>query len=156
MPIPAPDLPASPKLSKSKPDVSGVENLIRAMLKKHRTPFMLIRRSALERQFQRFRKCLPEVTPYYAIKANPNPKIIKTFIKLGAGFDVASASEMKLVLSLGAARDKIIFANTVKSAEDIITARHRQVPMMTFDTFSSRPRLQSAGQNRDRYSRCHR
>jgi diaminopimelate decarboxylase len=133
VPTPAPDLPASPKLSRAKPDVSGVENLIRAMLKKHRTPFMLIRRSVLERQFQRFRKCLPEVAPYYAIKANPHPKIIKTFIKLDAGFDVASASEMKQVLALGARRDKIIFANTVKSSDDIITARRRQVSMMTFD-----------------------
>jgi ornithine decarboxylase len=133
VPTPAPNPAASPKLAKSKPDLSGVENLIRAMLKKHRTPFMLIRRSVLERQFQRFRKCLPEVTPYYAIKANPHPKIIKTFIKLGAGFDVASASEMKQVLSLGAARERIIFANTVKSAEDIVAARRRQVRMMTFD-----------------------
>ena len=133
MPIPAPNPSASPKPAKAKPDSSGVENLIRAMLKKRRTPFMLIRRSVLERQFQRFRKCLPEVTPYYAIKANPHPRIVKTFVKLGAGFDVASAWEMKLVLSLGAPRDKIIFANTVKSAEDIVTARRRQVRMMTFD-----------------------
>jgi len=125
---------ASPKPSKAKPDLSGVENLIRAMLKKHRTPFMLIRRSVLERQLQRFRKCLPEVTPYYAIKANPHPKIIKTFIKLGAGFDVASAWEMRQVLSLGGSRGKIIFANTVKSSEDIISARRRKVRMMTFDS----------------------
>ncbi len=133
MPIAAPKPAASPKLAKSKPDASGVENLIRAMLKKHRTPFMLIRRSVLDRQYQRLRKCLPEIAPYYAIKANPHPGIIKMFVKLGAGFDVASASEMKLVLSLGAARDKIIFANTVKSAEDIVAARRRQVRMMTFD-----------------------
>ena len=133
VPIPVPKLSASPKPAKAKPDLSGVENLIRAMLKKHRTPFMLIRRSVLERQFQRFRKCLPEVMPYYAIKANPHPRVIKAFVKLGAGFDVASASEMKLVLSLGASRDKIIFANTVKAAEDIITARRRQARMMTFD-----------------------
>jgi ornithine decarboxylase len=133
VPIPAPKSPDSPKLSKSKSDVSGIENLIRVMLKRHRTPFMLIRRSILERQFQRFRKCLPEVVPYYAVKANPNPKIIKTFIKLGAGFDVASAWEMKQVLSLGASRDRIIFANTVKSTDDIVSARRRRVRMMTFD-----------------------
>ena len=132
MPLPKPA--ASPKPSKAKPDLSGVENLIRAMLKKHRTPFMLVRRSILERQLQRFHKCLPEVTPYYAIKANPHPRIVKTFVKLGTGFDVASASEMKQVLTLGASRGKIIFANTVKSAEDVISARRRRVRMMTFDS----------------------
>src|SRR3989304_6437855 len=95
VPIATPKPLAGPKLSKSKPDLSGVENLMRAMVKKHRTPFMLIRRSVLEKQFQRLRKCLPEVMPYYAIKANPNPKIIKAFVKLGAGFDVASGWGMK-------------------------------------------------------------
>jgi len=133
VPIATPKPLANPKLSKSKPDLSGVENLIRAMVKKHRTPFMMIRRSVLEKQFQRLRKCLPEVTPYYAIKANPNPKIIKTFVKLGAGFDVASGWEMKHVLSLGASPDRVIFANTIKSTEDIISARRRRVRMMTFD-----------------------
>ena len=121
------------KLSRSKSEISGIENIIRTMLKKHRSPLMLIRRSILEKQYQRFRKYLPEVTPYYAIKANPHPSIIKTFVKLGASFDVASAAEMKLVLRLGASPSKIIFANTIKSNEDIEIARRRRVRLMTFD-----------------------
>jgi ornithine decarboxylase len=121
------------KPPKSKSDISGIENLIRAMLKKHRSPFMLLRRAVLEKQYNRFRKCLPEVMPYYAIKANPYPGVIKTFIKLGASFDVASAAEMKLVLRLGAPPSKIIFANTIKSEEDIEIARRRRVRLMTFD-----------------------
>ncbi|HOE68324.1 MAG TPA: type III PLP-dependent enzyme [Candidatus Omnitrophota bacterium] len=112
---------------------SGIENLIRQMLKKHKTPFLLIRKSVLEKQFNRFRKALPEVTPYYAIKANPHPRIVKYFAKLGACFDVASAAEMKLVLKQGAKPSHIIFANTIKSKEDIVTARKRRVRLMTFD-----------------------
>ena len=118
---------------KSKVDASGVENLIRAMMKKHRTPFMLIRRCVLEKQLQRFRKALPDVTPYYAIKANPHPEVIKAFVKLGTSFDVASANEMKQVLDLGAAPSKIIFANTIKSNEDIMFAQKHRVRLMTFD-----------------------
>jgi ornithine decarboxylase len=121
------------KPPRSKSDVSGVENLIRLILKKHRSPFMLIRRSVLKKQYERFRKCLPDVTPYYAIKANPHPAIIKTFIKLGASFDVASATEIKQVLRLGASPSKIIFANTIKSNEDIGIAKRRRVRLMTFD-----------------------
>ncbi|MFA6599839.1 MAG: type III PLP-dependent enzyme [Candidatus Omnitrophota bacterium] len=123
----------SPKLSKSKTDPNGVENLIRTMLKRHATPFMLIRRSVLERQYQRFCKALPEVTPYYAIKANPHPLVVKTFVELGASFDVASAWEMAHVLRLGASPGKIIFANTIKSVDDIVAARKRRVRLMTFD-----------------------
>jgi len=121
------------KQPKSKAEVSGIENLIRAMLKKYPSPFMLIKRCILEKQYKRFRKCLPEVTPYYAIKANPHPSIIKTFINLGAGFDVASGAEMKTVLRLGASPTKIIFANTIKSNEDIAFAKKRRVKLMTFD-----------------------
>jgi len=121
------------KPQKSKLEVSGIENLIRALLKKHRTPLMIIKRCVLEKQYMRFRKCLPDVMPYYAIKANPHPGIIKTFIKLGAGFDVASGAEMKQVLRLGASPGKVIFANTIKSEEDIITARRRRVRLLTFD-----------------------
>jgi len=125
-----------PKPPRQKPELSGVENLVKAMLKRHRTPFMLIRRSVLEKQYSRFRKYLPEVTPYYAVKANCHPGIIKTFVKLGAGFDVASANEMKDVLRLGAKPAKIIFANTIKSPEDISFARKRRVRLLTFDNES--------------------
>ncbi|NQT06570.1 MAG: type III PLP-dependent enzyme [Candidatus Omnitrophica bacterium] len=121
------------KPQKSKTHINGVENLIRQMLKKQRAPFMIIRRCVLERQYRRFRKCLPEVTPYYAIKANPHPSIVKTFVKLGANFDVASAAEMKQVIRLGASPGKVIFANTIKTEADIITARRRRVRLMTFD-----------------------
>jgi len=97
---------------------------------------MLIRRDVLKHQYERFRKALPFVTPYYAIKANPNPDIIKTFVKLGAGFDVASANEMKQVLSLGGSPQKVIFANTIKTEEDIAFAKRRRVRLLTFDNES--------------------
>ena len=133
--MPTSVLEVKPKLqkSKAKSEIAGIENLIRTLLKKHKTPFMIIKRCSLRKQYERFKKCLPDVTPYYAIKANPNPGIIKQFVKLGASFDVASANEMKEVLRLGASPGKIIFANTIKSSEDIITARRRRVSLMTFD-----------------------
>jgi ornithine decarboxylase len=111
----------------------SVEKTVRRLAKKHKTPLMLVSRQVLRQQFERFRRYLPGVFPYYAIKANPHPEIIRYFIKLGAGFDVASANEMQLVLDLGAAPEKIIFANTIKSDEDIAFARKHKVKFMTFD-----------------------
>jgi ornithine decarboxylase len=119
---------------KPKPaDASGTENLIRQMLRKYKTPFMIIRKSALEKQLTRFRKALPEVTPYYAIKANPHPRIVKFFADHGTSFDVASAAEMRLVMKQGVKPSRIIFANTIKSKEDLVSARKRRVKLMTFD-----------------------
>jgi len=107
--------------------------IIRREAKKHGTPLMIISKDALKAQYSLFKRFLPNVSPYYAIKANPNPEIIKFFADLGAGFDVASANEMKLVLTIGAKPEKIIFANTVKSDKDISFARKNNVKLMTFD-----------------------
>lgn len=103
------------------------------MLKKHSSPLMLIDKKILEKQYRLFCKCLPQVMPYYAIKANPNLEIIKKFVELGTGFDVASANEMNTVLDLGSSPEKIIFANTIKSNEDIRMAYRKKVKTMTFD-----------------------
>ncbi|MDD5382248.1 MAG: type III PLP-dependent enzyme [Candidatus Margulisbacteria bacterium] len=110
-----------------------VEATLRRVIKRNKTPLMLVSRAELRAQYDRFRRYLPQVFPYYAIKANPHPEIIKYFINLGAGFDVASANEMKLVLNLGASPDRIIFANTIKSNEDIAFAYKKKVKLMTFD-----------------------
>lgn len=112
---------------------AAVENLIRQTLKTHPSPIMIIRRSVLQRQYRRFTQHLPQMTPYYAIKANPYPEIIKVFARLGAHFDVASAHEMNLVLSLGVPPHKLILANTIKSIADIQTAWRKRVRLMTFD-----------------------
>ena len=116
---------------KKKPN--GIEGIIRRVIKKNRSPLMLISREMLKKQYERFVRHLPNVAPYYAIKANPDPEVIKTFIRLGTGFDVASAAEMNRVLDLGASPEKIIFANTIKSNEDIAAAYKRKVKFMTFD-----------------------
>ncbi|MFH1542726.1 MAG: type III PLP-dependent enzyme [bacterium] len=111
----------------------SLEKDIRRLVKKHGSPLMIINRGALREQFERFRRHLSNVTPYYAIKANPHPEIIKTFVRLGASFDVASANEMDMVLKLGALPEKVILANTIKSAADLKRANKAKVKLMTFD-----------------------
>lgn len=103
------------------------------MVKEHGSPLMLIDRAALAAQYHLFRKSLPDITPFYAIKSNPHPEIIKTFAELGASFDVASATEIKWVLDAGATPDRIIFANTIKSEKDLKFAHEHNINLMTFD-----------------------
>ena len=95
---------------------------------------MAISRSALRAQLGRFRRALPRVEPFYAIKANPHPEILATLVVSGAGFDVASRVEMEVALDAGAAPDRIIFANTIKDAVAIRAAARRGVRLMTFDS----------------------
>ncbi|MCX6339598.1 MAG: type III PLP-dependent enzyme [Candidatus Aureabacteria bacterium] len=117
----------------TRPVDNGAHRL-RNLARRHGTPLMAIRRSALRAQIGRFRRALPRVEPFYAIKANPHPEILATLVASGAGFDVASRVEMEAALDAGAAPDRIIFANTIKDAVAIRAAARRGVRLMTFDS----------------------
>ena len=49
----------------------------------------------LRRNYATFKKYLPRVQAYYAVKANSDPAIVKTLYEAGASFDVASMPEFQ-------------------------------------------------------------
>jgi ornithine decarboxylase len=106
---------------------------INTLIKLHGTPLLVIDKGALTAEYERFRRLLPRVRLFYAIKANPHPDIIRTLGQLGGSFDVASEGEMRHVLSQGVSPDRIIFANTVKRPEALEYARRSKVNLVTFD-----------------------
>ncbi|KXJ68597.1 hypothetical protein RP20_CCG002556 [Aedes albopictus] len=80
-----------------------------------------------------WREKLPRVEPFYAVKCNDDPAIIRTLIALGAGFDCASKKEIGTVLKLGGDSSKIIYAHTAKSMDSITYAKTCGINLMTFD-----------------------
>lgn len=62
---------------------------------------------------------LPRVTPFYAVKCNPDRLILRTLAALGCGFDCASAREMRAVLEMGVPPERIIFAHPCKLPADV-------------------------------------
>ncbi len=106
---------------------------IRALVKMHGTPLMVIDKAKLIEEYKTFRRMMPRVRLFYAIKANPHPDIIKTFRDLDGCYDCASEGEMKLVLAQGVSPDRIIFANTIKRPEALEFARKSKVNFVTFD-----------------------
>jgi len=107
---------------------------IRELVKRHGTPLMVIDKRVLIEEYKSFKRLLPRVDLFYAIKANPHPDIIKTFAALGGAFDVASEGEMRHVLAQGVNPSRIIFANTVKRPEALEFARRARVNFVTFDS----------------------
>jgi ornithine decarboxylase len=53
---------------------------------------------------RRFRASLPRVRPHFAVKANPDPRVLKVLIQEGAGFEIASIAELDILLIPGRAR----------------------------------------------------
>uniref|UniRef100_A0A672YDX8 ornithine decarboxylase n=1 Tax=Sphaeramia orbicularis TaxID=375764 RepID=A0A672YDX8_9TELE len=87
----------------------------------------------LHQKHIRWLRTLPRVKPFYAVKCNSTPAVIRMLSTLGTGFDCASKGEIELVLSLGVTPEKIIFAHTTKPQSHIKYASTRGVDMMTFD-----------------------
>ena len=50
----------------------------------HGTPLFVVDHDELRRNYATFKKYLPRVQAYYAVKANPDPAIVKTLYKAGA------------------------------------------------------------------------
>src|SRR4030042_2938852 len=119
--------------SMEKPKIN-IKKLIPGLARKHGTPLFLISKSRLIEQVKKFQTLLPRVRPFYAIKANCHPFILKTLADLGIGFDVASAQEIKWMVDLGVSPDRLIFANTIKRPEALKFALANGVSMMTFDS----------------------
>ena len=114
--------------------VSNRANQLRNLVRRHGTPVLAISRSALREQFERFRRELPRVTPFYAVKANPHVEVLKVLLAAGAGFDVASQAEMDAALAVGAKPPHINYANTIKRPEAIAAAAEAGVLLTTFDS----------------------
>ncbi|MCM8765192.1 MAG: type III PLP-dependent enzyme [Candidatus Omnitrophica bacterium] len=110
------------------------DGLIKGLVKKYGSPLFVIFLPEIDKRIQLFRSALPRVEPYYAVKANPHPSILRFLIKKGLGFDVASKEEIENVIKYGGRKEKLIFATTVKSPEALKFAAKAGVDLMTFDS----------------------
>lgn len=111
-----------------------VPERVRKLVERHGSPLLVLDRAQLVREYQTFRRLLPRVKLYYAVKANPHPDVIRTFAALGGCFDVASEGEMRHVLAQGVDPAKLIFANTVKRPDALARMQGLGVDLVTFDS----------------------
>ena len=93
---------------------SGLEN----------ASFLVTDLTKVVEQYDQWKRELPMVEPFYAMKCNPDPVIVRLLASLGCGFDCATMGEIDLVLNdLGADLsfkpkglhvENLIYANPVK------------------------------------------
>jgi ornithine decarboxylase len=100
---------------------------------KSEKPFYLIDLAEVVNSFNLWNKLLPDIKPYYAIKANPNLAVIESLASLGVYFDCASEAEIKTIIEVTNDPTRIIFANPCKMSSQIRYARANDVDLMTFD-----------------------
>ena len=89
--------------------------------------------AVIKEQVNKWRRVLPSVEPFYAIKCCPDPVMVSLLAEMGCGFDCASRMEFDQVIGLGVSADRIIFANPCKSPMHLSAAARSGVNTMTFD-----------------------
>ncbi|KAK8385278.1 hypothetical protein O3P69_012246 [Scylla paramamosain] len=91
-------------------------------------PFYILDVGDIVEKVKLWKMKLPRVKPFYAVKCNNHPTVLKILAALGTGFDCAS--------KLGVDQTRIIFANPCKPLSHLRSASKLQIPLMTFDSES--------------------
>ena len=128
------------------------KKLLQNLAKEHGTPIFVIDHEKIRQNYREFKKLLPHVQVYYAVKANSNPGIVKTLFDAGCSFDVASMPEFMIVYEnirdmpdrerQDWIWDKIIYANTIKPTETL-QALDQYKPLVTFDNIEELKKIRT-------------
>lgn len=106
-------------------------------------PGALVNLSVIEDIATLWKKELPQVKPFYAIKSGPDLEVMKVLYGLGFGFDCASDVEIEIakqIPNLDCSKD-IIFAHPAKFISHIRRAKEWGVRLTTFDNIAELEKL---------------
>src|SRR5437016_760059 len=119
---------------------------LQTLARENGTPLVIIDHDAIRKNYAMFKKHLPRVQAYYAVKANAEPAIVRTLYKAGASFDVASLPEFMLVYEnikhlppkelQDFIWDKIIYANPTKPRETL-QPQDQYKQLVTYDNLAA-------------------
>lgn len=85
-------------------------------------PIYLYHGPLLLKRAKEYKKALPQVKSFYAMKANHHPQVVTTLMNEGFGIDAVSAGEIRFALKLGFSPSEIIFSGVGKTRADLLFA----------------------------------
>ena len=97
--------------------------LIERLIKLYGTPLQLYDINSMKENatnfLEIFSSSLPGFKQFFAVKALPNPYILKTLTDLGMGLDCSSETELLLAQKIGITGDRIMFTSNFTSDKDL-------------------------------------
>ena len=114
---------------------------IESLVKKYGTPLYVYSQHTLEDHFQKLDLALAPLDHMicYAMKANSNLAVMRTFANLGSDFDVVSEGELRRVIAAGGDAKKCVFAGVGKTEQEIEFALRKGIYSFNVE---SEPELQ--------------
>jgi len=117
------------------PEVSLDFEIVRqAARSKYTRPFLILDTAIVREKVRRFRAAMPRVRPHYAVKANPDRRVLKVLAQEGCGFEIASTAELELLAGLGVPAAEVFYSNPMKSRESIACAAAKGVEWYVVDS----------------------
>jgi ornithine decarboxylase len=98
------------------------------------TPFLVTDCEEVATRFHAFTRAMPGIRPYFALKCNAAPPVLRCLAGCGSGFEIASIYELEPLERIGAPAQDVLFSNTVKPEQHIRTARARGVWRFALDS----------------------
>ncbi|HVP08376.1 MAG TPA: type III PLP-dependent enzyme [Burkholderiales bacterium] len=136
------------------PEVSLDLEIVRAAARRsYGRPFLILDSALVRHKLRRFRAAMPRVRVHYAVKANPERRVLEALLAEGACFEIASTSELDLLLALGADPAGVLYSNPVKSREAIAYAAARGVQWYAVDSVDELRRVHAARADAKAYLR---
>ena len=86
------------------------------------TPYLALDPARAVERFRELAAALPGVAVYYAVKANPDPRLLARLHAAGCRFEAASWAEVRTAVKAGADPGSVLYTNPVKPAGDIARA----------------------------------
>ncbi|WP_036262526.1 type III PLP-dependent enzyme [Methylocapsa aurea] len=96
-------------------------------------PCLVLDLDIVRENYASFVRAMPDTRVFYAVKANPDPRVLELLARLGSCFDTASVVEIEQALASGASADRISYGNTIKKERDILRAYQLGVRLFAVD-----------------------
>src|SRR6187455_247101 len=137
---PQPDFPLD-----THPEVSLDFDRVKKFLARHgyKRPVLLVDLDIVRGKTRRFRAALPRVRPHFAVKANPDPRVLKVLMQEGSGFEIASIAELDILMGLGVPVAEIFYSNPMKSRAYLEYAAAKGVEWFVVDSAEEIRKVQS-------------
>ena len=97
------------------------------------TPHLVVSLDVVKAKYSSLVKAMPKARHHYAMKANPDPDLLKMLSGLGCYFECASIQEIDLCITAGAAAKDILYGNPLKKVSEIRAAYERGIEQYVFD-----------------------